>query len=317
VGEPIDDHATDAVVLDMVPHMLVGIEFRRVGRKMEDPQAALGGIDKLSDLRATVDRMLVDDQEHGASLVMQESLEKIDEDFRSQVVLRHHEAEGALGIDGGEQVELEPRPRGLDDGRLALLCPGGAGMVIRTDGGFVAEIDAGSSSLGHSLDPGVVLSHPGQDQFPLLLRGAPLRALRSQPDLLQKASHRNLAQANIEFPPDQLPDHGAGPQSKGKLQLQGIAADNAFVDDLQLLPAQLRSPARGRAGFECLDSPFAVPGNPFIDPGPGQPKSLNDDLGTLSSLDPLHGPDSNLLQGLPVQFAPIEFSHEHSIPYVR
>ena len=80
---PLTAAEAHAVVLDVVPDPLVGVELRRVGRQPEQPQRAIGGVDELGYRLGLMHRVVVDDDEHrpgtGALGVVPQPLQEGDE----------------------------------------------------------------------------------------------------------------------------------------------------------------------------------------------------------------------------------------------
>src|SRR5512135_1398610 len=62
VGGAGDAGAGDAVVLDVLPDPLVGVEFGCVAGQEHQPQPAVGGGDECCGRAAAVDRMAIDDE---------------------------------------------------------------------------------------------------------------------------------------------------------------------------------------------------------------------------------------------------------------
>ncbi len=56
----VDAGATDAVGFDILPYPLVGVEFRRISRELEQAQLSMGRSHEVFDCFGTVDRMTVD-----------------------------------------------------------------------------------------------------------------------------------------------------------------------------------------------------------------------------------------------------------------
>ena len=46
----LDEFSSDAVVLDVIPHLFVGIDFWSVGRQKEEPELSLQRFNKLCNL---------------------------------------------------------------------------------------------------------------------------------------------------------------------------------------------------------------------------------------------------------------------------
>ena len=74
-----DAGAPDAVVLDVLPHPLVGAELWGVGGQHEQPQPPVGGLDELLHGLAAVGGVAVDDQVDRPIGVSEELASELDE----------------------------------------------------------------------------------------------------------------------------------------------------------------------------------------------------------------------------------------------
>ena len=63
----VDTGATDAVCFDVLPDPLVGVEFGRVGRELEQAQPSLDRSHEVFDCFGPVDRMAVDNEKYRAA----------------------------------------------------------------------------------------------------------------------------------------------------------------------------------------------------------------------------------------------------------
>jgi len=75
----VDTGATDAVGFDVLPYPLVGVEFRRVSRELEQAQLAMGRSHEVFDCFGPVNRMAVDNEKYRATGVVHQSLAEVDE----------------------------------------------------------------------------------------------------------------------------------------------------------------------------------------------------------------------------------------------
>ena len=60
----VDTGATDAVGFDVLPYPLVGVEFGRVSRELEQAQLSMGRCHEVFDCFGPVDRMAVDNEKY-------------------------------------------------------------------------------------------------------------------------------------------------------------------------------------------------------------------------------------------------------------
>ena len=75
----VDTGATDAVGFDVLPYPLVGVDFRRVSRELEQAQPSMGRSHEVFDCFGSVDRMTVDNEKYRATGVVHQSLAEVDE----------------------------------------------------------------------------------------------------------------------------------------------------------------------------------------------------------------------------------------------
>jgi len=66
----VDTGATDAVGFDILPYPLVGVEFRRISRELEQAQLSMGRSHEVFDCFGPVDRMTVDNEKYRATGVV-------------------------------------------------------------------------------------------------------------------------------------------------------------------------------------------------------------------------------------------------------
>ena len=133
-------------------------------------------------------------------------------------------------------------------------------MVIGTYRRFVAKEYVGVCLLRHFLDLGEILGHPVDNKRLILLKRPPNRTLKAETKFVQHSPHRDIAQTNIKFAPDQLPHHASGPKRKGEFQLSRASADNQAVILLQRYAGKFRRTAAGFGAPQRLDSTFPVLG---------------------------------------------------------
>src|SRR5690349_17933595 len=82
----------NTVVLDVVPHELVGIQLRRIGRQKEEPELTLGRFYELPDLFCPMGGMAIDDQENRRLGSNHQPPEKFDEYPGGDTSFRSHKS---------------------------------------------------------------------------------------------------------------------------------------------------------------------------------------------------------------------------------
>ena len=75
----VDTGATDAVGFDVLPYPLVGVEFGRVSRELEQAQLSMGRSHEVFDCFGPVNRMAVDNEKYRATGVVHQPLAEVDE----------------------------------------------------------------------------------------------------------------------------------------------------------------------------------------------------------------------------------------------
>ncbi len=93
-------HPAQGVGLEAVPNEFVGIEVRRVGRQVEEPQAAGRRSDESFNPFRLVRRMAVDDQIDRPQRSLDQSFEEVNECVGPHAAFDDHESEGSPRADG-------------------------------------------------------------------------------------------------------------------------------------------------------------------------------------------------------------------------
>ena len=87
----------DAVIFQMVPDLLVGVELRGIRRQAEERELTFGRFHEPRNQCRPVDRVAVDDQEYGIGPVVYQPLKEIDEDLARNLTLDQHKSHGTPG----------------------------------------------------------------------------------------------------------------------------------------------------------------------------------------------------------------------------
>ena len=158
-GEPPANHAHEVafvlrefsgnlVILDPVPNVLVGIEFRTVaGQKVEVESSIKLRQVRLRRLRP-VRGMAVDDEEDVAAFPIHEPVEELTEQFRVHPALGHHETKRSLRRDRADHVARESLPGRSHHRGLSAFRPCRPRMVIAAHRRLIAEIDLRPDPFG-------------------------------------------------------------------------------------------------------------------------------------------------------------------------
>ena len=119
----------------------------------------------------------------------------------------------------------------------------------------------------------------------------------SQPQPAQHPSHRTLAEAHPKLAPDQLLDHGPGPERKSAAQLERVLAGDGAHQPLHLCRSQLGRAPRDRLGPQRSHAPAPKPAQPLVDDRAMKTQCSDHYFRALSSSHhPFHRPLPNLRQ---------------------
>ena len=302
-----DDLAPNAMILQVIPDSLIGIEFGGVGREEEHTHPLLDGFalkERLHPL-GLMGGVAVHNEKHHPACALNQPLDEVDKDPRAHLALDSHEPKLPLGTDGREHSEAEPGARGADYRRGPLRCPGGAAMMVRADTRFVAKEDLGLLLPRQAPDAGIVFCQPLLDRCRLLLRRSPDGPLWRQAQLIQEATHRRLAELDAESPVNHDANHVHRPQGKGKFQLQRILHRHGPVDPPERRGIQFRRPSPALLGRQCPPAALPIARQPAVDGDAIDAKHGGDGFGAFPRLHTLHRPAAQLCQRLMVQSAGI------------
>lgn len=182
--------------------------------------------------------MTIDDQKHRRLGIDHQAPEELDEHLRANRAFMQHEPKLTLRADRRDHVQREAPARRLHHRRLALRCPGRAGVVVRADTRLVAKVDRCSDPLGFGTDPGVRLRLPCPHQHGVLLPRLVERLLGAEAQDLHEAVDRGDRQFLLELAFDQVADQRQRPQAELELELLRVMVTNGIGDPRQLLGAE-------------------------------------------------------------------------------
>lgn len=262
---PGDRLAANAVVLQIVPHVLIGIQFRRVGRKEEQLELFVNRLQEATHFHRLVGRMTIDDQEDGPVHSLHQPFEEGDEYIRSDAALHAHEAEIATPADRRNQIQTELGTRRRNDRDPSPGRPRRACVSIGPDSRFVTKPNHGLPGLGQGLDLRVVLMQSAVHSGRVLLIRTPQRTLGRQAQLVQQPTHGGTTEADAKTTLDQLAHHRIGPQGKPELVLLGIAQCHGLIDPGDRPTIQLRFTTSPLFRVQVIPSAIAVSRQPSID----------------------------------------------------
>src|SRR5574340_782148 len=240
--------------------------------------------------------MPIDNEEHTSSGVVEQTLQELNEHRTADATGNAGETEVPLPRYGGDQVQAEASPGRGDYGRLAARRPGGAGVRIRVNPGFIGEPDLRASSFGALPEARVFDLKETVDRLRVLLIGAPQRSLRGEPQLLQEPADRCPAQHNPKLPAQDGAQDSACPQGERKLELPRITTGYRLVDPLNGPGVQFRPPAAPLARIQGFPSAATVQRQPSIYRRSTHTQHARYDFGRLAAMHGLHPTLANLRQ---------------------
>ena len=183
-------------------------------------------------------------------------------------------------------------------------------MIVRTNAGFVGEVDRGSFFLRSLLDRWIFLFLPALGRNRVLLIGAAKRLLRAQAELAQQAPDRNDAEQAPEYAANQHAHHLPSPERELETELPRIVVGDDVEKPPELLAIELRLAFRALSKPERFDAAFAISGDLVVDAGSVKSQRLGDVFGTHSGFAAEHGSDPDFLPGL---LRKLSFIHDEGV----
>src|SRR5512139_3839520 len=308
-----DDLLADSIVFKVIPHPLVGIQFRRIGRQEKQPKPLLDGVrfNEPGNTFRPVCRMPVNDQKHHPFGALKQPLDEVNKLRCAHTAFDGHETEFSLCADRRHNVHAETRPGGTHHGGLSFHRPCGARMMIRAYPGLIAKEYLRLQAARHAPNPGILFVKPSLDFFRLLLIRTPYRFLRGQPQLRQQTAHGCFTHRYAKLPVYQLPNHLRRPQRIRELHLQGILHRHCSINPLQSLSVQFRRSATALTSVQGAPPSMAVLRKPPVDCPSANSKHLRDNLGTSSILHTAYRALPQLRERLMIQPPCIVRSHAY------
>ncbi len=254
------DHRTScAVARHVPPRPLLGVQLGRVRRQVEPPQRAGCLGHKVLDGLGRVRGAVVDDQECGTVLVVDEPAQELHVHRGGRALRGHHESPLPLGGDRGDHIRREAAPgcphhRGpawaaqVAPRRWPVRIPASSPKQITASSRWASLWMAGQSSSRHRCTA-----------------TESCRSVRSRarwgarPQTLQQPAHHGLAEADSELRPDQLLDHRAPPGRKREAPVHRVLA-----------------------GGEADQPPHLLGPQPLVDDRAMETQRLDHDLRTLA-----------------------------------
>lgn len=272
-------------------------------------QSILRTLCKILNLRGTMSRVVINNQEYQLYRFSYKSLEKCYKNSGVHIALRGHESYGATRINGRNQIHFVSGFSGDKNGCLPPWSPGCARVIIGSNRRFIAKVNLCFLFASKLLYRWKIPSHPFDDQKFILLEIPTYRSLWTQSKLFEQPTSRHFRQTNIKFSFDQVTNHATGPQRKFKFHLPRIDSYDQAINLLQLVGKKLRCLTRYFATAESFYTAFPILHNPLRNARPCEPQSFNNDLRALTSCNTLYSSDTNSFKSLAIYFPSIKFIH--------
>ena len=158
----------------------------------------------------------VEDQEHLAACIADQSPEEDDQHGRRDRAIEHHPAQLALVAHRRDHPDIGALVAGTHDRRLAARRITAATYIVGAQATLVAPEDRALLPPRLGLDGWVVLLQPVPHRVRLLLIGPPQRLLRRELPARQVGPHRTHRQPHATALLDQGRDCSPTPQRKGQ-----------------------------------------------------------------------------------------------------
>src|SRR6266849_2128419 len=299
----------DAMVFHVVPNLLVGVQFRGVGRQKEQPQLAAKAGYVVLHRTTVVIAAAVQDQEDRSGRTVHQPLQELRKDQTVDSAFRQHEAQVTASTHRRNHVHRTALPRTAHHWRLPLDAPGRARMAVRPHSRFIAKVDFRPALPRLLANYWIVLLLPLPHSLGVLLHRPEQRTLTRQPQLFEQPSHTGHAQLQLKLFPQQQPDHLAGPQRKLEAELQGTLADHCLIQPPHLRRSDLQGAPLQRTGFQRTPASGSVSGQPGVNATPSKAQRLDHNFRALARLDSFNGANPNLFQGLVVKSTSVAALH--------
>ena len=256
------EFSANLVILDPVPNVLVGIEFRTVAGQKVEVESSIKLRQVLLRRLRPVRGMAVDDEEDAAAFSIHEPVEELTEQFRVHPALGHHETKRSLRRDRADHVARESLPGRSHHRGLSAFRPCRPRMVIAAHRRLIAEIDLRPDPFGVGSKGGELAARPSPDLVGILLPSAEVGPLGREPHLLEQAAHRPSAQDDAKLILDDLGDHLAGPKGEREIELKRVLVGHQVEDVLHLRAVELLGATASRPGSKSAPAAGTVAGHP-------------------------------------------------------
>jgi len=304
---PCNSHSTQDMILQIIPHIFVGIQFRRIWRQQEKSKPILRLFDELTDHHRFVRRVAVYDQKDWPAAPVNQSSQVFDKNFRSNSPLYNGKMHLPRATDRRNQVHAKSCSRRRHNRRFSSWCPCGSTMRIRSYSRFISKKDMRTKGFGFFADERVLPAQPVRHSLWILLIRSPQRTLGAQPQLIHQATNRRPAQRNAKMFVNNFFHHVQRPQRKRKFQLQRILRRHCFVNPAHLFARQFSRPASTLAGIQHIPSSISIQRKPSKNSGPTHAQRVSHFVWRIAFLYTRNGSSPQISQRFSIQPSSVLF----------
>src|SRR6056297_1558286 len=178
----------------VIPDLLCRIQLRRVRWQEINLQAPIERFNAIFHFFGSVSRVTIPNHKRRAFVVMHELFQKLAHLFTVYCALTGHKAHAFSRINGCNHIDAESGTCALHHRRLPLWRPCFAGMIIRSDTGFISKVNLRAKLFGPFFDLWKNFVLPFGNGLRVLLIGTVQGLLWGKAQLTQKPADRAEAQ---------------------------------------------------------------------------------------------------------------------------
>src|ERR671919_358978 len=218
--------ATRGVGLDILIQELPRVQFRAVGRQVDQPNLCLVALHPRPHFSGDMHWMAVHNQINLPTPVPNQATQKVDEHLPIEVLLEHPEPEDTLVGQGGDDVAPEALTSTRDHRCLSLWAPGAPRLMVPAYSHLITPVNLRPFRFGLFSDVRISLFQPAPHRRRVLFLGPAGRFLGSQAPAPQRPPHPPYRESQAKALFNQDAHRLAGPQGRRQAQLvRGMSLD--------------------------------------------------------------------------------------------
>src|ERR671919_413114 len=211
--------ATRGVGLDILIQELPRVQFRAVGRQVDQPNLCLVALHPRPHFSGDMHWMAVHNQINLPTPVPNQATQKVDEHLPIEVLLEHPAPEDTLVGQGGDDVAPEALTSTRDHRGLSLWAPGAPRLMVPAYSHLITPVNLRPFRFGLFWDVRIFLSQPAPHRRRVLFVGPAGRFLGSQAPAPQRPPHPPYRESHAKALFNQDAHRLAGPQGPRQAQL--------------------------------------------------------------------------------------------------